>query len=43
MNYNAIIMEAKRERKKPIGGIGDALMAIANVFFPSPDSLKRGR
>lgn len=31
------------ERKKPIGGIGDALMAIANVFFPSPDSLKRGR
>lgn len=31
------------ERKKPIGGIGDAIMAIANVFFPSPDSLKRGR
>lgn len=31
------------ERKKPTGGIGDALMAIANAFFPSPDSLKRGR
>ena len=36
-------MEAKRERKKPTGGIGDMLMAIANTFFPSPDSLKRGR
>ena len=31
------------ERKKPTGGIGDMLMAIANTFFPSPDSLKRGR